>query len=323
MHSSIRPARRALRLGGVLLALGLGLGACADPVDPGQGANSRFNLTADQDRIRSEVNPELAAQVPEQVAADGKLTLGTLVTPTPPLVMFADDNSTPIGSEVDIAQLVADKLGLELEIRMTSWDSWPLKLDSGEYEIVHANVGITGERLQKYDFSSNRAAFQAFQVKADTDLVIDEIDDLSGLRIAAAAGTNQERMMLAWNEDFAARGMEPIQLFHYVNENDMLLALLSDRIDLVFGPGPAAAWRAENREDLAVAWRVNAGWPDNTLVASTVQRGTGLAPLITQAYNELMAEGTYHQVLERWGLADEAIPESNTYSLEEYRSAEL
>lgn len=320
MHSSIRPA---LRLGGVLLALGLGLGACADPVDPGQGANSRFNLTADQDRIRSEVNPELAAQVPEQVAADGKLTLGTLVTPTPPLVMFADDNSTPIGSEVDIAQLVADKLGLELEIRMTSWDSWPLKLDSGEYEIVHANVGITGERLQKYDFSSNRAAFQAFQVKADTDLVIDEIDDLSGLRIAAAAGTNQERMMLAWNEDFAARGMEPIQLFHYVNENDMLLALLSDRIDLVFGPGPAAAWRAENREDLAVAWRVNAGWPDNTLVASTVQRGTGLAPLITQAYNELMAEGTYHQVLERWGLADEAIPESNTYSLEEYRSAEL
>ncbi|MGP6173419.1 transporter substrate-binding domain-containing protein [Corynebacterium sp. A21] len=315
--------RRAAALGGFLLAASLTLSACADPVDPANGANARFNLSADQDRIRSQVNPELAALVPEKIAADGQLTLGTLVTPTPPLVMLATDNATPIGSEIDLAQLVADKLGLELEVQMTSWDNWPLKLDSSEYEIVHANVGITEERLQKYDFSSNRAAFQAFQVKADTSLVIDEIDDLSGLRIAAAAGTNQERMMLTWNEDFAARGMEPIHIYHYVNENDMLLAVLSGRIDMTFGPGPAAAWRAENRDDLAVAWRVNAGWPNNTLVASTVQRGNGLGPLVTQAYNELMAEGTYLQVLERWGLEEEAIPESNTYSLEEYRSAEL
>lgn len=298
------------------------LGGCADPV-PLNNANSQFNLSPEQNRVRSEVDPELAALVPEEVRADGKLTLGAMVASSPPLTFRADDNTTPIGSEIDIAQLLADKLGLELEIELTSWDNWPLKLDTGEYELVHANVGITAERMKKYDFSSYRAAFMAFQKAADNPTVIDEIDDLSGLRVSASAGTNQEKMLVAWNEDFVTRGMEPIEIYHYVNENDMILALLSGRVDLIFGPGPAAAWRAENRDDLEVAWRVNAGWPKETLVASTTQRGTGLAPVVTAAHNELIAEGTYAEVLDRWGLGDEAVPVSHTYSLEDYHDAEL
>lgn len=310
--------KRATVSGAFLVAAGLTLTGCADPADSATGANTRFNLSADQNSIRSEVNPELAAQIPEEIAADGKLTLGSLVTPTPPLVMFADDNSTPIGSEIDLAQLVADKLGLELDIKLTSWDNWPLKLDAGEYEIVHANVGITEERLQKYDFASNRAAYMAFQKASSSDVVVSAVEDLAGLRVSAVAGTNQDKILLSWNADLVAQGLEPMKLYYYVNENDMLLALLSGRIDLMIGPNPAAAYRAENMTDLEIAWRINAGWPNETLVASTMQRGTGLAPVVTAAYNELMAEGTYQEVLERWGLEDEAIPESKTHSLEEY-----
>lgn len=314
--------RRFLSAAALLLTAVLGLSSCADPVNVAATAATGFNLSPDQDPVRSEVNPELAEAVPEEIAEDGKLTVGSLVTPSPPLVMMATDNSTPIGSEIDLARLVADKLGLELDIQLTSWDSWPLKLDSGEYEMVHANVGITEERLNKYDFSTNRAAYVGFQSVADSDLEIEGPADIEGLRLSVSAGTNQERILLEWNEQLESEGKEPANLFYYVNENDMVLALTSGRIDAIVGPYATAMYRSANRDDLRIVGRISAGWPDDTLVSSTTVRGNGLAPVVTAAYNELMAEGTYLEVLQRWGLEEEALPESKTHSLEEYTDVE-
>jgi ABC-type amino acid transport substrate-binding protein len=36
--------------------------------------------------------------------------------------VFSDDNKTLLGSEADIARLVADSLGLEVNVVPTSWD---------------------------------------------------------------------------------------------------------------------------------------------------------------------------------------------------------
>lgn len=314
--------RRWLTVAAVVLTSALGLSACADPINVETSENSAFNLSPEQNPVRAEANPELVAAVPDAIAADGMLTVGTLVNPSPPLVMMATDNSTPIGSEVDLARLVADKLGLELDLQLTSWDSWPLQLDGGQYEMVHANIGITEDRLERYDFSTNRAAFIAFQAEAGSGLEIGEPADISGLRLSTVAGTNQERIMLDWNEQLLSEGREPAEIYYYVNENDMLMALLADRIDAIVGPNAVAMFRAANRDDIEIAGQISAGWPDETLVSSTMQRGTGLAPVVTAAYNELMAEGTYLEVLERWGLEDEALPESKTHSLEEYTDVE-
>jgi hypothetical protein len=49
----------------------------------------------------------------------------------PPLTVFSDDNKTLLGSEVDVARLVADSLGLELNVVPTSWEDWPLGVASG------------------------------------------------------------------------------------------------------------------------------------------------------------------------------------------------
>lgn len=318
--------RAARTLTGVLLAAvtAISLTACQDPIDVDSANAEAFDLSAAQeDRPRAEVNPELAAQVPEEIGADGTLTLGTLVTPTPPLIFFAvDDNSTPIGAEVDLAQLVADKLGLELDVQLTSWDNWPLKLDAGDYDIVHANIGITEERLEKYDFSTNRGAVMAFQKDASTPLEVDSAEDLAGLTVAVTAGTNQEKILLEFSDQLVEQGLEPIEPAYYVNENDSLMAMLSGHIDLMFGPNPSASWREAQMEDIETAWEVNAGWPDETLVATTMRRGTGLAPLITQAYDEVGAEGLYDEVIDRWELQGEALETSETHSLEEYSDVE-
>jgi polar amino acid transport system substrate-binding protein len=41
----------------------------------------------------------------------GKFTVAVAALNSPPLTVFSDDNKTLLGSEVDIARLVADSLG--------------------------------------------------------------------------------------------------------------------------------------------------------------------------------------------------------------------
>jgi polar amino acid transport system substrate-binding protein len=300
----------------------LSLAGCADPDSAAaEGAGSTaaagngvvYNTSPDQDRIRSQKDAGLAAEVPADIAEDGKLTVAS-TGGSVPLSFHATDDKTVIGTEIDLAQLVADKLGLELDLQVTSWENWPLKTESGDYEAVFSNVGINDERLKKFDFASYRAAYMGFEAKKDTDITVQGAADIAGKKIAVGSGTNQEKILLAWNEELEKDGKEPASLQYYSSEADTILALSSGRIDLNLAPYPSTVYRENTRDDLKVAGKVNAGWPTETLVASTTKRGNGLGPVISEAVDALIADGSYAQVLGRWGLEEEAVPESEFFS---------
>ncbi len=67
---------------------------------------------------------------------------------SPPLTVFADDNKTLLGSEADIARLVAESLGLEVNVVPTSWEDWPLGVTSGKYDAAISNITVTKERKE-------------------------------------------------------------------------------------------------------------------------------------------------------------------------------
>ncbi|MET3919279.1 ABC-type amino acid transport substrate-binding protein [Arthrobacter sp. UYEF20] len=108
----------------------LGLTACSDPgASAAAGANpaatavsagvKQFNLSPQQDRVKVTASAEAAALVPEAIKQDGKLTVA--VSPfAAPLAVYATDNKTPVGNEVDIAVALAQSLGLEAEIVPTA-----------------------------------------------------------------------------------------------------------------------------------------------------------------------------------------------------------
>lgn len=59
----------------------------------------------------------------------------------PPISTYASDAKTVVGFDPDYAQLVADALGLKLELLPIAWADWPLGLSSGKYDAVISNVG--------------------------------------------------------------------------------------------------------------------------------------------------------------------------------------
>ena len=322
-----RLTRRALAASGLLLPAAL-LAACSDPApaasgsggsgasDGGGESDSGIDTSDTQELIRATADEEIAALLPPEIADSGVLRVGINGTSSAPLSFLADDNQTYIGSEIDIARIVADKLGLEFELKLTTWENWPLKLEAGEFDAVHANIGVNAERLEKFDFASYRAAYMSFLVKEGAEFWLEDPDSLSGRLIAVGNATNQERILLDWNAELEAEGKEPAQLKNYSTDADTLLALGSGRIDGYLSPFASLSFIAARRDDFELQGRINAGWPDETLVAGTFARGSGLAEPYAAALNALIADGTYAQVLERWQLSEEALTESRVHTEE-------
>lgn len=311
----------------VLSVVGLlGLAGCADPGTAAPAASSdseakgaaTYNTSPEQNRIRSTKDPRLADAVPEKIKKDGKLTVATTAGSVP-LSFHATDEKTVIGTEVDLAQLVADKLGLELDLQITSWENWPLKTESGDFEAVLSNVGVNADRVKKFDFSTYRAAYMGFEARADSEITVKSADDISGKKIAVGSGTNQEKILLTWNKELEGKGKAPAQLQYYSSEADTILALSSGRIDLNIAPYPSTVYRQNQRDDLKVVGKINAGWPSETLVAATTKAGNHLAEQITAALNETIEEGTYAKVLDRWSLSEEGLAKSETINASNFK----
>ncbi|MGY1692669.1 ABC transporter substrate-binding protein [Geodermatophilus sp. SYSU D01105] len=313
---------RRARLVPVLAAVSLlALGACSSSADIEEQARAdeggeRTALSVDtspeQDRIHTTPSEEAIALLPEGAFPDGVLRV-SVTQGAVPLAFFADDNQTVIGSETDIATLVADALDLELELVVNDWSNWPLATRSGEVDATISNVTVTEERKQLFDFSSYRVDQLGWLVRADSDLQVDQAADIAGLTVGVGSGTNQEQILLAWDQQNRDAGLEPVTIDYYESYNDAVLALQSGRLDSYVGPNATAAYSAAvSPDDVRVAGTVNGGWPDTAEIAVATAKGNGLAEAFTAALDSAIADGTYQQVLDRWGLGAEAVERSET-----------
>jgi len=309
-----------------LLALAACAGAqagtdAAAPEDDAAKAEAvglQISTSPEQDRVRSTKSPDAIALLPAAIAERGVLKVATSASGSAPLTFLADDEKTPIGNETDIAQLVADALGLELRLEVRAWADWPLALQSQDVDAVISNVTVTEERKELYDFSSYRNDQLGWIVGAEGDVeAITEPADIAGLKVAVGSGTNQEKILLAWNEENIANGLDPIkdgEPDYFDNLADALLALQSGRLDAYVGPNASLAFTAASSpQDFRIAGTLNGGWPLTAQIAVATLKGVDLAPAVTAALAHVFDDGTYLEVLERWGLEGEAIdtPETN------------
>ncbi len=288
----------------------------AEPVSDGQdealtAAGLTVNTSPEQDRIKSTISPEAVALLPKDIAESGKLKVAVFAG-TPPISFLADDERTPIGSETDIASLVADALGLELELDVKAWADWPLALQSGDVSAVTANITVTEERKELFDFATYRNDILGWLVTADSEITsITEPKDIAGYTVAVGSGTNQEKVLIAWDEQNQAAGLKPVKIEYFDNDGDTILALQSGRIDINFGPNVTSAFKAAVApKEFKVVGTLSGGWPQTAQIAVASLKGNELAPAFAAALNHTIEEGTYAQVLERWGISSEAIATS-------------
>lgn len=89
---------------------------------------------------------------------------------------------------------------------------------------------------------------------------------------------------------------------YYDDEAVKYLAVESGRADAVFSVNATQAYKAKVNGKTRLVGTVSGGWPITAEVAVTTRKGSGAADGITEALNELIANGKYKQVLDRWNL---------------------
>jgi len=313
----------ALAGGGIALAANANSSNSADVKPTGSAEEqvaeaSSFDLTTKNADDRPSIDPvadavaSLKASGFEPIEA-GKLTVAqTVKSGAPPLVFAAsDDNTTPLGSEADFAALVADGLGLEYNPVSVDWADWPLGIQSGKYDIIFNNVTVTEERKELYDFASYRVDLLGFYVKSDSDITsIAEAKDISDLTVIVGSGTNQEKILLAWNEELTAAGEKPAELVYYDDNAAANLAIQSGRADVYFYPNASGAYAAASTGDTKLVGTVSGGWPQTADIAAATKKDNGLIDSVNIVLNAIIEGGEYDEVLDRWGLDSESISKS-------------
>ncbi|MCA6917481.1 transporter substrate-binding domain-containing protein [Pectobacterium versatile] len=273
------------------------------------GFVSRIDLKANQTPIRTDKNAEAIAQIPAhfKFVTPGKLTIAVSALSSPPLSLLADDNKTLIGNDADIARLVADGLGLELKLVPASWEDWPLGITAGKYDAAIFNIAVTKLRKEKFDFATYRIDTLGFYVKSTSKITsINKPEDVAGLKVIVGSGTNQENILLGWDRQNRASGLPPVQPVYVTDDAAANLSIQSGRVDAFFGPHSIGAYKAA----LTSKTRMVGKGPTVAYVAVTTQKGNGLAQPISTAINGAIHNGSYAQVLDRWGEDDEKITQS-------------
>ncbi|MER8183703.1 ABC transporter substrate-binding protein [Kitasatospora sp. NPDC094015] len=320
MSRPLSLSRRA-PLAAVGLAAVLVLGACGSSSDAtadlGGSKGSvapngiTVNLTADQKRVTTSKVDAIAALVPEEIRKRGTLQVVDSLGTVPPLDFHATDDKTIIGAEPDLAYLIGDVLGLKVELNPVSWENVFVGLDSGKYDVGLTNITVTEARKEKYDFATYRLDILGFEARKGAGWKVTGPADVAGRTIAVASGTNQEKLLIAWSEADVKAGRKPVDIKYFQNSADYYLALSSGRIDAYLGPNPTAAFHAAQTGETKVIGTYS-GAGDQVLgkIAATTRKDNGLVGALNGAINEVLKNGSYAQVLKRWGLSEEAVPSS-------------
>lgn len=269
-------------------------------------AQGSIDLVANEQPVTIAKNQQAIDKIPAdyRFIEPGTLTVAITALNSPPLAILASDNKTRIGSDPDIARLLADSLGLKLKLVPTAWEDWPLGILSGRYDVALVNIAVTEPRKEKFDFATYRADSLAFSVKSTSDIQsISKPADVAGLRVIVGAGTNQEKILLGWNEENQRAGLQPALPLYLTDDASANLYIQSGRADVMFGPQSVAAYKAA----LNGQTRVVGLGPKKAYVATTTKKDNGLVYALQAALDGAIAQGEYQQVLARWGEQDEGV----------------
>ena len=124
----------------------------------------------------------------------GLVKAGTLTVATEgtyrPFSFHADGNGDLTGYDVEVAEAVADKLGLEVEFQETQWDAIFAGLDAGRFDVIANQVSINPEREEQYLFSEPYTVSPGVIVVKEGDTSISSFDDLAGKTTAQSLTSN-------------------------------------------------------------------------------------------------------------------------------------
>lgn len=219
-------------------------------------------------------------------AKDNTLTMGTNATFPP--YEYVDDDGNIIGIDAEIAAAIAEKLGMELEIKDMEFDSLITACAGGSVDMVLAGMTVTDERKESVNFSDSYATgIQVIIVKEDSEIAT--VDDLEGKTIGVQSGTTGD---IYCRDDYGEDSVK-----QYNNGALAVAALQNGQVDcVVIDNEPAKNFVAAN-EGLKI---LDTEYITEDYAIAVAKENTELLEKINNAMAELKADGTIDKIINKY-----------------------
>lgn len=202
-----------------------------------------------------------------------------------------------VGIDAEVAQLIADKLDLELEIADIDFDSIVPGVQTGKYDIGMAGMTVNEERKEKVNFSDSYAkGVQVVIVKEDSD--IKSIDDLEGKKIGAQQGTTGY-IYASDTPENGGYGEENV--IGYASGALAIEGLKNGKVDcVIIDNEPAKAYVAAN-DGLKI---LDTEFANEDYAICFSKSNTELQEKVNKALKELKDSGEFQKVVDKYIKAD-------------------
>jgi polar amino acid transport system substrate-binding protein len=162
------------------------------------------------------------AQTTDEIVKRGKILIGVCTEAVP--VCFLNDKQESVGFEIDIAKMLAERMGVELELVQVPGASRIQYLLAGKVDILIAFLGVTPERALQIDYSQPYFVSDS-NVLAKAETAIKSMEDLKRLRVAVVRGTTSDR--------FLSKQLGDSGVMRFDETPAMYQAFLSGQVDVV------------------------------------------------------------------------------------------
>ena len=271
-----------------LAACGSSAADDAASTDTQTAAEETAEETAD-DAAAADTEGETAEAGEVTTVTEGILTMGTNAA-FPPYEYYEGD--TVVGIDAEIAQAIAEKLGLSLEIVDMDFNSIITAVQSGKVDVGIAGMTVDPDRLENVDFTDSYATgVQVVIVTEDSDIA--SVDDLEGKLIGTQEGTT------GWSycsEDYGDDMVIP-----YTNGATAVQALLDGKVDCVVIDQQPALSFVEANEGLKI---LETEYAVEDYAIAVSKDNTALRDAINTALNELIEDGTVQGILDKYITAE-------------------
>lgn len=224
--------------------------------------------------------------------ASAKLTMATEAT-FPPYEYY--DGDAIVGIDVEVAQAIAEKLGMELEVTDIAFDSIIPGIQTGKYDMGMAGMTVTDERKEQVNFSDSYATgVQVVIVKDDSPIT--SVDDLFADGASTVVGTQAGTTGFIYaTSDIEDVGLGTVKSFG--KTTDAVEALKNGQVDcVILDNEPAKALVAAN-EGLHI---LDTEYAVEDYAIAIAKENTDLLEKVNKALSELTADGTLQSIVDKY-----------------------
>ncbi len=245
----------------------------------------------------------IAAQVPAPIKSKGTLNVATEAQYAPN-EFIAPDGHTIIGMDADLMRALGEVMGLKVNLINANFETIIPGLAAGRYDLGISSFTDTKEREKTVDFVDYFSAGISFYAKTSANPGVTELADLCGKTVAVEKGTVEQEEAEAQSKKCGKEGKKSVTVLSFPGQNAVNLAVSSGRAELGMADSPVVAYQIKQSNG---QFKLIGKSYEFAPYGIAVPKTTGMTTPILAALKELMANGTYLKILEKWGVESGAI----------------